>query len=846
MRYLVLLSYIFLCTHVIVAQNETNIKKFNITKSDRIQRPIMLTTNDSEKKSFDPKSILTANFYLPSSKDFTDILETTNNVLELDPLESEFAIQSFSFNIIANKFTKSNLIVKSSDMFELYVDNVKVGEKYTQGESEKKLPETKNNITLYPFEQKNIVIKLLRNNDLKVKELLEVTLKTDSTCNIQTNNRKDRRTKIEDNLVGERLTQSSISPNGEWVINKTVTVNEKGERTNSSYLYNLSGKEIKSTKLEDGYSWMPTSNLLFAKKTNKNNSYNLVIKNPNTFEEKILAENLPSNTSSRILPNEEYIILSEKRKLDKRKGDIKALLSPEDRQNDYLDRTILFLYNIPTKSNEQIFFSDQSVYIDDVSKNSDLLLLSTYKEEITQRPFRSKSSFLYNLSTRKLDTLFIDEKFVGGGKLSPDNKQIVFTGSAESFDGIGNNLPKDIIPNSYNNLAYLYDIKSKNINPITKNFTPSIKNVSWINNGNLLLNTVDEVYENLYSYDINKKQFTKLNLNGDVITQYSLDASGKLFSYISRGIKTPTEAYIYNFENKTNKLLSAPMKDIMGNMTLGKVEDWKYINKDSVLIDGFFHLPPDFDASKKYPLLVYYYGGTTPTSKTFEHPYSMHYFASLGYVVYTIIPSGAIGYGQEFAAKHVNAWGIQTADDIIDATKYFITNHPFILEDKIGCLGASYGGFMTMYLLTQTDLFKAAIAHAGISSIASYWGEGYWGYSYSSGASANSYPWNNPDLYIKQSPLFNADKVSAPLLLTHGTVDTNVPIGESIQMFTALKILGKPVEFLQVNNENHGIATFRKKVDWSHSMGAWFDRWLKNEPNWWFDTYPETKTNDIK
>lgn len=338
------------------------------------------------------------------------------------------------------------------------------------------------------------------------------------------------------------------------------------------------------------------------------------------------------------------------------------------------------------------------------------------------------------------------------------------------------------------------------------------------------------------------KKFSKLNLEGDVITQFSQDASGNKLSYISKGIKSPTECYIYNLDNKSSKLISAPMQAMMQNITLGEVEDWKYTNPESVTIDGFFHLPPDFDPSKKYPLLVYYYGGTTPTAKTFEHPYSMHYFASLGYVVYTIIPSGAIGYGQEFAAKHVNAWGINTADDIINATKYFVEKHPYIEKDKIGCLGASYGGFMTMYLLTQTDIFKAAISHAGISSLASYWGEGYWGYSYSSGASANSYPWNNPDLYIKQSPLFNADKVSAPLLLTHGTVDTNVPIGESIQMFTALKILGKPIEFLQVANENHGVATFQKKIDWSHSMGAWFDRWLKDQPKWWFDMYPETKT----
>lgn len=85
---------------------------------------------------------------------------------------------------------------------------------------------------------------------------------------------------------------------------------------------------------------------------------------------------------------------------------------------------------------------------------------------------------------------------------------------------------------------------------------------------------------------------------------------------------------------------------------------------------------------------------------------------------------------------------------------------------------------MTMYLQTKTDMFAAAASHAGISNVTSYWGEGYWGYSYNSVAAADSYPWNNPDLFTKHGALFNADKINTPLLLLHGTVDTNVPIGE--------------------------------------------------------------------
>ena len=160
-------------------------------------------------------------------------------------------------------------------------------------------------------------------------------------------------------------------------------------------------------------------------------------------------------------------------------------------------------------------------------------------------------------------------------------------------------------------------------------------------------------------------------------------------------------------------------------------------------------------------------------------------------------------------------------------------------EKKIGCIGASYGGFMTQYLQTRTDIFAAAISHAGISALSSYWGEGYWGYGYCSVANAGTYPWNAPEFFTKQSPLFNADQINTPLLLLHGNADTNVPIGESIQMFAALKILGKTVEFVQVDGENHGIVGYQKRIGWQNTIYAWFAKWLKDEPEWWKALYPD-------
>ena len=310
-------------------------------------------------------------------------------------------------------------------------------------------------------------------------------------------------------------------------------------------------------------------------------------------------------------------------------------------------------------------------------------------------------------------------------------------------------------------------------------------------------------------------------------------------AFYGESASNASRLYTVNLKNDKTTLREDLNPEILGGVQLGECQAWNFRNSRGDIICGRFYLPPHFDASRKYPLIVNYYGGCTPIERTFEGRYPLHAYAALGYVVYVVEPSGAIGFGQEFSARHVNGWGDYTADDIIEGTRRFCEEHPFVDVSKIGCIGASYGGFMTQYLQTKTDLFAAAISHAGISNITSYWGEGYWGYSYSEAASADSYPWNNPKLYTDNSPLFHADRIHTPILFLHGSADTNVPIGESIQMFTALKLLGRETAFVTVDGENHLITDYHKRILWQNTIFAWFAKYLQDDPTWWNSLYPE-------
>jgi dipeptidyl aminopeptidase/acylaminoacyl peptidase len=133
-----------------------------------------------------------------------------------------------------------------------------------------------------------------------------------------------------------------------------------------------------------------------------------------------------------------------------------------------------------------------------------------------------------------------------------------------------------------------------------------------------------------------------------------------------------------------------------------------------------------------------------------------------------------------------------------------------------------------------TDRFAAAVDLFGISNLASYWGDGVWGYTYGDVAGHGSYPWNAPDLYAGNSPLFRADRIHTPLLLLHGMADVNVPTHESEQLYAALQVLDRPVELVLFPGEDHGISgTWTNRVEHRTMMLEWFDRFLKDQPEAW-------------
>lgn len=840
--------FLIIIASPLFAQDEIQVTQLKQSSFSPVYDPFLLDSLDVNRKAYDAKNLLQTTVDFNIVRQSKNVLKANDEgvfILDYAPynptiMYRDKAIQLLAFHIDADRYCKAKLSVTATDRWELYINGEKQKSKEEKQDSISKAKTIDIDLTLEP-QRYEVIIKRLAQVHNFDEAAMKITLKPEkeyASAEIKLSTDGKRRVTINDIIEGNRLTSHSLSPTGNYYFVRTDNVLPGDKKVTTMEL-----REMKTNRVICPFAtaiaphWLDKTDKFIYSKSGATHK-DLYLFDPATLQEERIAEDIQFG-SYKIAPNNRFLIITRSEEIAADKGDLKRTLAPSDRSGSYRWRNSLYIYDFAdSRTMQQIMYGRSKFSPADISPDSKKALI-VVSEEKNERPFSTSCFMELDLLNLSVDTLFCDD-FVRGARYSPNGDYLMLTGGPEAFNGLGINLKNDEIPNSYDTQAYLYDLKKREAKPITKDFDPSVKGIQWSEYNNMLyLRVEDKDRVQVYSYDLKSENFNKLSLPEDIITSFQMAYNSPVTLFRAESGDNSFRLYTHDLKSGKTTLLDDPFKEQLDELQLSPMKDWSFVSQDGSTIDGRYYLPYGYDSSQTYPMIVYYYGGTNPTTRVFESTYPLQTYAALGYVVLALNPSGTTGYGQDFSARHVNAWGILTADEIIEGTQKFCQEHSFVDATKLGCIGASYGGFMTQYILTQTDLFAAAISHAGISNIASYWGEGYWGYSYGGAASAGSYPWNNPELYVEQSPIFSADKINTPLLLLHGSADTNVPVGESIQMFNALRLLGKEVELIQVQGENHAIYNYKKRIEWNKTIHAWFAKWLKDQPEWWDSLYPE-------
>ena len=313
----------------------------------------------------------------------------------------------------------------------------------------------------------------------------------------------------------------------------------------------------------------------------------------------------------------------------------------------------------------------------------------------------------------------------------------------------------------------------------------------------------------------------------------SFSADGRRLAY--RAVEARTMGDVFVLDTVTGR--STKITDInpeLRDLALGDLKSVKWRSFDGMEIWGLLLTPPGWTAGRKLPMIVYCHGGpgggfTYGLFPQFMHtvgqidPYPTEALASAGYVVLFPMPRGGAGYGEAGQRAIINAWGEADYRDIMTGVDEMI-RRGIADPDRLGVMGASYGGYMTSWIVTQTGRFKAASTGASLNDLTDEFflsdaGDFMTGYF--------KHPWENAESYKSHSPLTFADRVTTPLLIQHGENDRRVPIANAWKYYRALKAFGKTVEFDIYPRGGHVLFEPMQEREMMRRNLQWFQKWIQ-------------------
>ncbi|AFK03121.1 peptidase S9 prolyl oligopeptidase active site domain-containing protein [Emticicia oligotrophica DSM 17448] len=402
-------------------------------------------------------------------------------------------------------------------------------------------------------------------------------------------------------------------------------------------------------------------------------------------------------------------------------------------------------------------------------------------------------------------------KSFGGVSFSPDGQSMVYTKS--NSQGV--------------NIGELFLAKADGSNSQLIKFDRSVSGLTWSKDLKYVYFTAQSNGgQPIYRIDVNSKKVEQLTDFDSGILGFDLSADKIIYSKTE--VANPNELYVADLQMK-NPVKITSINDWVKNKALSFPEKRTYTNSKGQKIEYWIMKPSNFEAGKKYPLLLNMHGG--PTAMWGPGEFSMwhehQYFCSQGYGVVYANPRGSGGYGLEFMRANIKDWGTGPTEDVLAAATD-AAKAAWVDTARQVITGGSYAGYLTAWIVAHDHRFKAAFAQRGVYDLTTFLGEGN---AWRLIPSYFNYPWNDTQEKVLESnsPYTFVDKIRTPLLIKHGENDLRTGVIQSEMMYKSMKIMGKQVEYVRMPGGTHELSrsgNVRQRIDRMLRIYEFFERFV--------------------
>jgi len=362
--------------------------------------------------------------------------------------------------------------------------------------------------------------------------------------------------------------------------------------------------------------------------------------------------------------------------------------------------------------------------------------------------------------------------------------------------------------------------------PLAGAWDHSISDFTWAPNGKTIYIVADDqARSSLFALSLELGSLPQKIAGKESQANLQTARDGQSLVFLQQSMTMPAEVFSATADGSRVKRITSINQALLDGLDLPRPEEIFWKGSGGTPIQGWLIKPPQFQSGRKYPLILLIHGGPQGAwEDTFSYRWNPVLFAAQGYVVLAANPRGSTSFGQRFTDEISGDWGGKVYEDLMLGVDHLISLG-LVDSTKMGAAGASYGGYMVDWILGHTDRFRALVSHAGVYNLDSMYGvtEELWFAEWE----LKGTPWSNPEMYRRWSPHLSAAQFKTPTLVIHGEIDFRVPIGEGLQLFTALQRQKVPSKLLYFPDEGHWVLKPQNSLLWHKTVFDWFGTYLK-------------------